>query len=263
MELISIIGDAARKAGAIMLEGVKSRREVFAKDGHANFVTSYDKKVQDFLFQTLGSAIPEAHFLGEENGKDTFSGEDTKGLTFVIDPIDGTSNFMNGLFPSVTSIGLLKDGAPYLGVVYCPYADQLFSAEKGKGAFENGKQIHTSKAPLKESLVTMGTGPYYEGLPEKAFRQAALYMDRCIDIRRSGSAAFDLCMVAAGHTGLYFEPLIQLWDYCAGALICTEAGGTVTGYDGRPLPFNGPSSVVAASEGVAKEKGYLPEQATD
>lgn len=260
MELLSVISEAAEKAGDIMLEGSRNRIRIDAKEGHANFVTEYDKKVQDFLFSYLGSRIPEAHFLGEENGKDTFSEEDAKGLTFVIDPIDGTSNFMKGYFPSVTSIGLLKDGAPYIGVICNPYTGQLFTAQKGQGAAVNGTPLHTSSEPLSNSLVTMGTGPYYPGLPEKAFRQANRYMGRCIDIRRSGSAAWDLCQVAAGHAGLYFEPLIQIWDYCAGALICMEAGGTVTDYEGKPLSFRGPSSVAAASEGVAAGGSYLPEE---
>ena len=218
-EQLAIMEEAARRAGELMREASQRKIRIDAKEGHANFVTEVDRKVQDLLFSFLSERIPKAHFLGEEEGKDVFSERDTEGLTFVIDPIDGTSNFMKGYFPSVTSIGLLRDGVPYLGVVYNPWSGQLFSAEAGKGAFENGIPIHTDTAPLSESLVAMGTGPYYPGLPDIAFSLAADYITRCIDIRRSGSAAWDLCMVASGRTGMYFEPKIQLWDYCAGALL--------------------------------------------
>lgn len=256
--LRTIIEKAAEEAGQIMLEAQKHGFAVDAKEGHANFVTEYDRKIQSFLFERLGREIPEAHFLGEENGSDVFRSEDEKGLTFVIDPIDGTSNFMKGNFPSVTSIGLLKDGAPYIGVIYNPFSGQLFSAEKGMGAEENGHPIHSSTSPMKESLVTMGTAPYYDGLPELAFRLANVYIHRCIDIRRTGSAEWDLCMVASGRTGMYFEPKIQIWDYCAGALICEEAGGRVTDFEGAPLSFRGSSGVVAASAGIVREGNYLP-----
>lgn len=258
-ELGSIIEEAAKLAGKIMREAPRDRIRIDAKEGHANFVTEYDQKVQQALFSFLSARIPEAHFLGEEQGQDTFQPEDTRGLTFVIDPIDGTSNFMKGYEPSVTSIGLLEDGAPLLGAVYNPWVDRLFLAEAGKGAFENGVPIHTDPAPLSRSLVTMGTAPYYPGLPDIAFRLAGIYLSRCIDIRRSGSAAWDLCMVASGRTGLYFEPKIQLWDYCAGALIAAEAGGTVTDFSGKPLSFSGPSSIAAASCGIAEEGDYLPD----
>lgn len=261
-ELMEIIGKAARGAGEIMRAAADSRIEIESKEGHANFVTEYDRRIQDYLFSRLSSEIPGAHFLGEENGRSDFKEEDIKGLTFVIDPIDGTSNFMKGNFPSVTSIGLLRDAKPYIGVVYNPFSDQLFSAEAGKGAFENNIAIHSSLSPLSESLVTLGTAPYYDGLSDVAFRLAADYIKRSVDIRRSGSAEWDLCMVASGRIGMYFEPLIQIWDYCAGALICAEAGGTVTDFGGRPLSFKGPSSIVAASEGVAREGNYLPDKLT-
>ena len=105
----------------------------------ANFVTIYDKKVQDFLTARLKEVIPDAKFLGEENGMDAFQPGDEEGWLFVIDPIDGTTNFIHNMYPYVTSIGLMKDGAPYAGVVYIPLTGQMFSAERGQGAYENGK----------------------------------------------------------------------------------------------------------------------------
>jgi myo-inositol-1(or 4)-monophosphatase len=159
----------------------------------------------------------------------------------------------------VTSIGLLKDGKPFIGVVYNPYEKVLYAAERGKGAFRNGTQIHSSGEPLARSLFSMGTSPYYEELTEGSFKLAEYYLRRAIDMRRSGSAAWDLCQLASGVMGLYFELRLGLWDFAAGAVIAEEAGCVITDIDGRPLTYDGPSSVLAVSEGVAREP-YFPER---
>ena len=169
---------------------------------------------------------------------------------FVIDPIDGTSNFIYGYHPSVVSIGLLKDKKPYMGIIYNPYDDMLFEAIAGKGAFMNGERIISSDAPLSDSLVTFGTAPYYTDLQDETFRIARLLMNKCVDIRRSGTAAWDMCCVAMGRCSLYFEMKIQVWDYAAAALIATEAGCTVTDINGRPLSYNGASSALCRARGV-------------
>ena len=257
-KLIEKIKKAARGAGEIMLNA-RSIMDVETKQGRANYVTEYDEKVQEYLFEELGKILPEAHFVGEEEGKELFPPEYEKGWTFVIDPIDGTSNFMRGYDLSTTSIGLLLDGEPYIGVVYNPYSGQMFSAQKGMGAFENDKPIFTSEDPLSHSLVTMGTAPYYaDELTGKAFELGHWYLKKSVDIRRSGSAAYDLCLIASGRTGLFFEPYLQLWDFCAGALIVEEAGGRITDLEGGRLSYRGASSVCAVTAGVAREP-YLPE----
>ena len=253
-------GDIIRSAAGLPEEPSGSADEsdlIMSKQGHANYVTQYDRQVQAFLFDALSKLLPDASFVGEEDGKSLFLPAYKKGYTFVVDPIDGTSNFMKGYGQCVTSIGLLRDGAPYLGVIYAPLTDQLFCAVRGQGAFENEEPIHCSSAPLSMSLVTMGTAPYRADLSPQAFLLAAHYMPRCIDIRRSGSAAWDLCMTASGRTGLYFEPMLSLHDYAAGACIAMEAGVTVTDLDGQPLSFDSESSISAASAGVASAP-YLP-----
>ena len=256
--LLTQIRDAAKGAGEIMLHASFDSSSVMSKEGHANFVTIYDKKVQEFLIRHLSKILPEAHFVGEEEGKESFLPEYESGYTFVIDPIDGTSNFMKAYRPSVTSIALLKEGVPYIGVIYNPYTNQLFSAEKNRGAFLNNTLLQPNETPLSESLVGMGTAPYYgEEISRSAFEIGLWYLLRSIDIRRSGSAAWDLCMVAAGHTGLFFEPRLSLWDYAAGACILQEAGGIITDLYGNPLSYRGISSICAASKGVATGN-YLP-----
>ena len=257
MNLRKEIESAARKAGEIMLSANSIEAATDAKSGHANFVTKYDRKVQEFLFAELARVLPEASFVGEEEGAASFREEYRRGFAFVIDPIDGTTNFIKAYRPSVTSIGLLLDGKPYIGVVYNPYQDVMFSAERGKGAYRNGVRIHSSEEPLARSLFSMGTAPYYEELTARSFQIAAAYLPRTIDMRRSGTAAWDLCLLAEGITGLYYELKLGLWDFTAGAVIAEEAGCVLTDIDGNELTYDGPSSVLAVSAGVARED-YLP-----
>ena len=256
-KLLTDIEAAAREAGRIMLEAGDIRANTIAKEGHGNLVTVYDKRVQTFLFDALGGLLPEAKFIGEEDGKDTFTDEDRWGYAFCIDPIDGTTNFVTGFRPSLTSIALLRDGAPYLAVVYNPYDDLMFSAIRGEGARCNGQPMRSSTEPLSNSLVLFGTAAYTPEFSAPTFALCADYLPRCIDLRRSGSAAWDLCNVAMGTVGLYFELQIQLWDYAAAGLIAEEAGCHLTALDGKPLTWDGPSSILCASQGVAKED-YLP-----
>ena len=174
----------------------------------------------------------------------------SEGYVFVLDPIDGTSNFLYGYRPSVVSIGLLKEGRPFIGVIYNPYDDLMFSAEKGKGAFMNGKRITSSDRPLKDSLAVFGSAPYYEELLDHTFELARNLVPLCVDIRRSGTAAWDTCCVACGRVSLYFELRVQLWDYAAASVIAGEAGCAVSDIEGNPLSFKGPSSILVRSPGV-------------
>ena len=246
--LIEKIIEAAKEAGDIMVNA--KRPKIMEKSGHANFCTETDEKIQAFLIERLSGILPEASFLGEEDGQDVFSSKMENGYCFVIDPIDGTSNFIYEYRPSVVSIGLLKDGAPYMAVIYNPFDDMVFSAEKGKGAYMNGERIMSSEAPLKDSLTVFGTAPYYTELQEKTFEIAKNLLPLCVDLRRSGTAAWDMCCVALGRCSLYFEMRIQLWDYAAAALVAMEAGCKVTDFEGKPLSFRGPSAALCMARGV-------------
>ena len=249
--------DAARAAGRIMREADNIRATVTNKEGHGNFVTAYDKRVQAFLSDALGALLPEARFIGEEDGADAFTDDDRRGFAFCVDPIDGTTNFVTGFRPSVTSIALLKDGAPCLAAVYNPYDDLMLTAVRGGGARCNGAPIQSLDMPLSDSLVLVGTAAYN---PEFNARTVALcgdYLPRCLDLRRTGSAAWDLCNLAMGRVGLFFELRLQLWDFAAAGLIAMEAGCALTDLDGKPLSWNGPSSILCASRGVARED-YFP-----
>ena len=243
----------AKEASEIMVGAV--RPKVMQKAGHANFCTEMDEKIQAFLIDRLGKVIPEASFLGEEDGQDEFTSKMEKGFCFVIDPIDGTSNFIYEYRPSVVSIALLKDGAPYMAVVYNPYDDMVFSATKGEGTYLNGERIMSSDAPLSDSLTVFGTAPYYTELQERTFEIAKNLLPLCVDLRRSGTAAWDMCCVAMGRCSLYFELKIQLWDYAAAALIATEAGCTATDIEGEELSYKGATSALVRARGVKEIPG--------
>lgn len=241
LQLIEIV----KKAGEIILNAGNIQSGVEEKTGHANFVTEYDKKVQEFLRKELNRAMPEAAFVGEE---EEIHASVEKGFAFIVDPIDGTTNFMKGYCMSAVSVGFFKDGEPQIGVVYNPYLNEVFSAEKGKGAWCNENPIHVSGRPLNQGVVLVGTAPYYQELNDRTFAMMREYFDRSLDIRRSGSAALDLCAVASGRAELFFELRLSPWDYAAGALIVTEAGGYVTTVEGEPLRYDMPVSVMAHGE---------------
>lgn len=249
--LIEKIADAVRECGEIMLHADRTGNYVDEKCGHANFVTIYDKKVQEELKKRLFEILPEAVFVGEE---EDIHASIKKGLAFIVDPIDGTTNFIKDYNTSAISVGLTKDGQPYMGVVYNPYLDEMFTAEKGKGAFLNGKPIHVSKQPLSNGIVLFGTAPYYENLTKKSFQMAYDYFKKALDVRRSGSAALDLCTIAAGRAELFFELQLSPWDYAAGSLIVKEAGGIVTTVEGTTITLDKPCSILAANRVVAMEK---------
>jgi len=243
----------AKEAGEIMVTA--DRPKVMQKAGHANFCTEMDEKIQAFLIDRLSKVIPDASFLGEEDGQDVFTSKMENGYCFVIDPIDGTSNFIYEYRPSVISIALLRDGAPYMAVVYNPYDDMVFSATKGEGAYLNGERIMSSDAPLSDSLTVFGTAPYYTELQERTFEIAKNLLPLCVDLRRSGTAAWDMCCVAMGRCSLYFELKIQLWDYAAAALIATEAGCMATDIEGKDLSYKGATSALVRARGVKEIPG--------
>ncbi len=238
------------EAGQIMLSAKDISNTVSEKDGAANLVTKYDIKVQKFLQEKLLTLCPNAHFMGEE---DTKKETILNGRTFIVDPIDGTANFVRHMDASAISVALLQDNEVIIGATYNPYRDQFFYAEKGKGSTCNQKPIHVSCASLSESIVSFGTSPYYKELHAKTFELGYKLISTGLDVRRSGSAVIDFCETAQGHLDLFFELKLSPWDYAASSLIITEAGGFISQMDGSALVFDRPCSVVAGSKKACKE----------
>ena len=255
-EILELICAAEREAAALILHA----RSVLAecKSGRRDVVTDYDRRVQALLIERLSAAVPGARFFCEENDRhDDLRAE----AVFVIDPIDGTMNFVRGFHHSCISIAFLRQGSPTAAAIYNPYVDEMFTAVRGGGAFLNGRAIHVSEEALSESVVCVGTAPYSPELTDRTFRLMKAAYLAGLDIRREGSAALDLCSVAAGRCGAYYELALSLWDYAAGMLIVQEAGGDCRSLDGAALPLDPSRPSVAA--GGKRALGELLELAKE
>ena len=200
--------------------------------GKANLVTAADLASQKIILNLIKKNFPAHDYIAEENGT-KLSGSD---YVWVIDPIDGTTNFAHTLPQCSISIALFYRGTPVLGGVKNPITGETFLARKGKGATLNGKKIHVSATSrLAQSLLVTGF-PYdrFSHMPQ-LLKHLELFLNACHDVRRLGSAALDLCWVAAGRLDGYWEQSLRPWDVAAGTLILQEAGGKVTNFAGKPF----------------------------
>ena len=239
---IEIVKDIVKAASALMDR--QGGFEVEEKGARENIVTSSDLAVQHFLMKELRARFPEVGFLCEEEDMTDIRGHEA---VWVIDPIDGTCNYSRGNENCCVSVALVCGGEPVLGVVYSPWRGELYTAEKGKGAFCNGRPIHVSDRPFENGILFTAMALYRKDLA-KACSDIIydLYMD-CNDVRRTGSAAIELCLMAAGFAELYFEMRLMPWDYAAAGLILEEAGGAVCSFGGgKPSPYK-PSMYIAAN----------------
>lgn len=241
-ELINKISLLVKDCGKVILNADREKMAIDIKSGVADLVTEYDKNIQEQLKNGLKNILPEAKFIGEEGSSDELSDD---GFAFVVDPIDGTTNFIKDYHHSAVSVALLKGKEVVAGLIYNPYLDEVFSAIKGQGAFCNGKKITVSSHPIGNALVLFGSSPYDKKLFAKTIEILSEYFYQSLDIRRSGSAALDLCSVACGRADVYFELQVSPWDFAAGKLIVEEAGGVVTSLEGAPLTFDGKTSIIA------------------
>ena len=244
----------ALRCGAIIKGAKEEHVAAEEKTDFRNLVTSYDLKVQKTAVELLSKEFPGAAFFCEENGEQGNLGAE---CVFIIDPIDGTANFANHMNMSCISIGCFMNGTPEIGVVYDPYADELYSAARGMGAYLNGRPIHVTDAPLEHTLVMFGTAPYNLDKADRTFEKLKFIFPKCMDVRRRGSAEIDFCTVACGRAGLFFEEVLSLWDFAAGMVILQEAGGEAYTMMGTPLPLDGRKSNVVAGPRHCIEQSEL------
>ena len=218
--------------------------------GPADYVTQVDTDIQKFLAEELVRLAPEIQFLGEEEGLHEMTGD----TYWILDPVDGTTNLIHDYQHSVVSLGLYDKGEIIMGVIYDPFREDIYYAEKGRGSYLNRNHIHVSEAEtLSETIIAVGTSPYNKELADENFRRMQRVFEKGQDIRRTGSAALDLAYVACGRTGGFFEPLLSPWDFAAGMLLVTEAGGRITDFAGEPLNLLKKSSVVATNGKIHDE----------
>ena len=240
-DVLNAVIAAQREAAALILQAHGVLAET--KTGHRDVVTEYDRRVQELMMARLSAAVPGAVFFCEENEQ---QGDLKAEHVFVIDPIDGTMNFVRGFHHSAISVAYMQAGRLCAASVYNPYAEECFSALAGEGAWCNGRVIRTGELPLAESVVCCGTAPYNPQLADSTFALMKKAFLASLDIRREGSAALDMCSAAAGRAGVYFEPVVSLWDIAAGLLLVQEAGGVCCRLDGSPIPLDGSKTSVLA-----------------
>ncbi|MCW2670482.1 MAG: inositol monophosphatase [Frankiales bacterium] len=241
---LALATELAREAGALALSMRAGIGVLETKSSPTDVVTAADKAVEALLVQRLATARPEDGLLGEEGA----GSPGTSGSRWVIDPIDGTVNYLYGIPQWAVSIGVEDGSGTVVGVVFDPSKDELWQAVRGGGAVLNGVPLRCSSVTsLAAALVGTGFG-YDERRRAAQSRLLPTLLPIVRDIRRLGAGSLDLCSVAAGRLDAYFEQGLSPWDLSAGGLIAAESGAVVTGLRGRPA---GADLVVASAPGVA------------
>ncbi|MEA2894468.1 MAG: monophosphatase [Bradyrhizobium sp.] len=229
--LINVMVKAARRAGRSLKRdlGEVEHLQVSLK-GPANFVTKADQRAEEMLYDDLNKARQGYGFIGEEGG--AREGAD-KSHTWIVDPLDGTTNFLHGIPHFAISIGLRREGVVIAGLIYNPANDDLYIAERGKGAFLNDQRLRVAgRRQLSECVIACGLPHLGRGDHELSRREMTELQPRVAGLRRFGSAALDMAFIAAGRFDGYWERNLQPWDLAAGSIIVREAGGIVSGVNG-------------------------------
>ncbi len=238
----------ARRAGALLVDGNGSRAATF-KLNETDLVTEYDRRSERLIVAALRQAFPD-HAIRAEEGALINSGADYE---WLIDPLDGTTNFAHGLPIFSISMALLHHGEPVVGVVYDPSRDECFSAARGEGAYLGRQRLHvSSKRPLSRSLLVTGFPYDLRTNPQNNLAQFGHFAVRARAVRRLGSAALDLAYVAAGWLDGYWEFRLKPWDIAAGVLLVREAGGRVTDHGDQPVPV--PHTDLLATNGLIHDE---------
>lgn len=243
------IETVAKKAGQfIREERLKITDDDIELKGKASLVTYVDKNAEKLIVDELTQILPEAGFITEEGTADS----DGETLKWVIDPLDGTTNFIHGIFPHSVSIALMKNDQPIVGVVYEVGQDELFAAWQDGGAWLNGKPISVSKNRTHEDVLLATGFPYYNfEMLNEYLKLLEFFMMETRGMRRMGSAAVDMAYVACGRFDGFFEHALHAWDIAAGIIILQEAGGKV-------CDFKGGDNYLFGKEIVASNENYFP-----
>ncbi|WP_428410675.1 inositol monophosphatase family protein [Hyphococcus sp.] len=253
--LMTVMINAARKAarGLIRDFGEAQALQVSRK-GAADFVSRADHKAEQDIFEELSRARPKFGFIMEERGE--IEGSDNSNR-WIVDPLDGTTNFLHGLPQFAISIALERDRQPYAGVVFNPATDELFWAEKGEGAYLNDRRIRVSgRDDLSACLFACGLPFAGRSGRKQALDEAERVLEKTAGVRRFGAAALDLAFVAAGRFDAFWERDLNSWDVAAGAVLVREAGGMVSEIEGGRNFISG-GSILAANAEIYEEAKAL------
>ncbi|XP_055530500.1 uncharacterized protein LOC129721672 [Wyeomyia smithii] len=246
-----------KQCGPIVLEGIANAAKVVEVKGrHWDLVTEYDRRVEDVLIKGLAERFPHHRMLGEESTTEAYQNEPLDHRpTWIIDPIDGTNNFVRGVKFIAISVALVVDGDLKIGIISNPCLNEFYTAVKGKGAFLNGEKIHTSGVQeLKSALVghEFSIASYAVARPH-IFGRGVEFVQKCTGLRAFGSAALTLAYIASGNIDCYSIEYLKPWDIAAGALLVREAGGVVTHINGGQYDILKPDITAASSEKLAQE----------
>jgi len=242
----------ARQAGDRLREGWGQVQEIGYK-GEIDLVTEYDRASEALIVAALQEAFPDHHIYAEEEGEIAAAGGDKGGCTWLVDPLDGTTNYAHGFPAFAVSLALACQGRMEVGIVYDPLRDECFTARHGGGAALNGRPIHVSTtAPLRRSLLATGFPYDVWTSPENNLDHFRDFVLHAQGVRRAGSAALDLVYVACGRFDGYWELKLHPWDVAAGALIVQEAGGRVSDFGGGP-DFTSGREIVASNGRIHEE----------
>ncbi len=248
-QALAVAMDAALKAGAL-LERKYGRFQFLDVKPEAGLVTEADKGAERIIIKRINQAYPDHSFLAEESGVTEYLRSNAR---WIIDPLDGTTNFVHAFPMFCVSIGFELDGELLLGVIHHPLRRETYWAIKGQGAFRNGKRIHVSKTKkLSDAMLSTGFSYRRESFLKKEIQTFSQVVKKSRAVRRVGSAALDLCFVACGQFDGFFEQGLSPWDVAAGLVILTEAGGNYSDFSGDPYRL-GAASIVATNGLVHKE----------
>ena len=247
-ELIKII----KEAGEILKEGYYTKKDITFK-AKKDLVTQYDVAVENFLKKKFSKKFKDFNLIAEESDNANIEFNNS----IIIDPIDGTTNFVNGVPHTAISVGVYKNKKPYLAVVYNPILDELYTAKIGKGAYLNGKKLKVSNEnDFQKSLLATGF-PYTSNTNEDdlndVLKKIKVILPLCQDLRRLGAASLDLCYIAKGTFEGYYEMNLKAWDVSAGILILTEAGGVVSNINGDEYTLFEDKYLVASNGKIHKK----------
>jgi myo-inositol-1(or 4)-monophosphatase len=256
--LLNVMIKAAQKASRALKRdfGEVEQLQVSVK-GPGNFVTAADRRAEETLRQELDRARPGYSFLGEEGGLQ--EGSD-RTHCWIVDPLDGTLNFLHGIPHFAISIALEREGTIVAGVIYNPVTDELFSAERGKGAFLNDRRIRvTGRARLADTVIACALPHPSRGDVTLARKEHSAVQENIAGLRRFGAAALDLAWVAAGRFDAYWERGLSPWDMAAGIVLVREAGGFVSDMDGHDVMLSS-AGIVAGNETIHRALVLLLKQ---
>jgi myo-inositol-1(or 4)-monophosphatase len=245
MAILDFLIPTVREIGIFLLQSLGNVQSIHFK-GRANLVTEMDRRSEDHLIRAIHAQHPAHAILSEEAGALPGGPRQPE---WILDPLDGTTNYVHGLPYFCVALALRNGSQLQAGLVYHPYVDELYSAERGYGAFMNGRPLHVSQTPvLDDALLTTGFPSDLSRAPDSNVEHFLALMPRTQAIRRLGSASLDLCNVAAGRLDGFWQATLPVWDVAPGAIIVEEAGGRVTDFVGRAGTYEG--NIVASNSQI-------------